>query len=79
MKSRDEIIELVRELRFSSAECFWSLLNQYTYSPGIEGHLRWPQALGHITLEEWNRAYEVSMEMCADMVGYTAPGAQPVQ
>jgi hypothetical protein len=82
VKSRDEIIELVRPLRFSSRQCFYSVLDQLSIvklESGEVVHLKWPEALGEVTVEQWNHAYDSSMAMCTEMIGYTAPGGQPVQ
>lgn len=76
MMTRDEIISAVKQLRFSSRDCFYSILDQFTRIQMPSGELvkiKWPEALNVLTIEQWNQAYTMSMEMCGDMKGYRPP------
>jgi hypothetical protein len=75
MKTRDEIISAVKQLRFSSRDCFYSILDQFTRQMpnGELVKVKWPEALNVLTIEQWNQAYTASMEMCQDMKGYRPP------
>lgn len=71
MKSRDEILEDVSHLRLSSRSCFYDLLDQYSIKRLASGEvvkISWPQALGVVSLKDWNSAFEIAMEMSADIM-----------
>lgn len=66
LKSRDEIIELMKGRIFSRRNRFYGLLSRYAtrevqYPGGPKSQaFAWPDVLSVITLEEWNAAYEAA-------------------
>lgn len=60
MKSRDDILADVAGWLFSRRASFWRVLDgfrQRTLGTGEAIKITWPDALLHITLEQWNAAY----------------------
>lgn len=73
--TRDEILAQVKELRFSSRACFFDILDQLSWKLSASGKvvkIRWPEALGVLTIEDWNRAWAASMEMAQEHRGRAA-------
>jgi hypothetical protein len=69
MKSRDEILAVINWEPFSTRHCFYGLLEQFA-TRRVEAEIvtfKWPEALGVISIEDWNTAYTTALEMAADL------------
>lgn len=63
MKSRDEILDLVKAEMFSTRRIFFDALDELaTQKIGIKGcKPAWPDALTIVSLEDWNSALAIAM------------------
>jgi len=64
MKTRDEIIEAIRNERFSVRMRFGNELDRLSHI-ALDGErvvLKWPHAVIVLSLADWNDAYETAMK-----------------